>query len=440
MFCRAEDRPERIVVELNEIWSPTQEHRELRLQQDADCRAETLRPSFNRTDWRVAPVDFPRERPHLAPAAEDVKDAAARNSNAGRGAVGIHASMLPQYDSASTVNNSPGSVRTSILLPAFNAAKTITNALASVRGQSDAAWECVVVDDGSSDETAALVSQAARLDSRIRLVQRPHRGLVEALNEGLRHCRAPLIVRMDADDVMRRDRLAAQAAALDADPTLSAVGCHVRIFPRHGLSPRLREYETWLNSLRSADDVNRDAFVECPIAHPSLMMRRGMASLAYRDAGWPEDYDLVLRALEAGLRIGVVAKRLLMWRDRADSLSRTSNLYDVERFTACKAHYLVQRFLARHAEYVLWGYGATGRSLRRALLRYGKNPSHIVEVKRSRIGQRIHDAPVISIDELHALRGQPIIVSVARAAPRHEIRTAMAAMQFVEGVDFVCCA
>lgn len=334
----------------------------------------------------------------------------------------------------------PGSVRTSILLPAFNAANTITSALASIRHQTDAAWECIVVDDGSSDDTAALVSEAARIDSRIRLVQQPHRGLVATLNEGLRHCRAPLIVRMDADDLMRRDRLAEQAAALDANPTLSAVGCHVRIFPRHGLSPRLREYETWLNSLRSADDVTRDAFVECPIAHPSLMMRRGMASLAYRDAGWPEDYDLVLRALGAGLRIGVVPRRLLMWRDHTGSLSRTSNLYDVERFTACKAHHLAQGFLARHAEYVLWGYGATGRSLRRALLLHGKSPSHIVEVKRSRIGQRIHAAPVIAIDKLHALRGQPILVSVARAGPRHEIRTAMAAMQFVEGADFVCCA
>jgi hypothetical protein len=89
---------------------------------------------------------------------------------------------------------------------------------------------------------------------------------------------------------------------------------------------------------------------------------------------------------------------------------------------------------------VLWGYGGTGRMLRKALADHGKTPSHIVEVKAGRLGQRIHDAPVIPAGELPALRGARIVVSVARPGPRSEIRQAMAAMGFVEGVDFVCAA
>jgi hypothetical protein len=206
------------------------------------------------------------------------------------------------------------------------------------------------------------------------------------------------------------------------------------------MSPRLREYETWLNGLRSAGEIARDAYVECPVAHPTLMMRHAVADLGYRDRSWPEDYDLILRALTLGMRIGVVPRRLLAWRDRPDSLCRTEPSYDVTRFTACKAHYLALSFLSRVDQYVLWGYGDTGRALRRALAVHGKRPSHIVEVKASRIGQRIHGAPVIPIEQLPALRGQPVVVSVARAAPRGEIRAAMRQMQFVEGVDFVCAA
>jgi glycosyltransferase involved in cell wall biosynthesis len=328
----------------------------------------------------------------------------------------------------------------SVLVPAWNAARTVTACLKSVQRQTLIDWECVVVDDGSSDTTAALVGSLAATDARLTLVTTPRRGLVHALNEGLGRCRAPLIARMDADDVMRPERLAAQADALERDATLAAVGCHVRIFPRATMSPRLQEYETWLNGMRSADDVGRDAFVECPVAHPTLMMRRAMANLHYCDRGWPEDYDLVLRALTSGLRVGVVTRRLLLWRDRADSWSRTNPAYDVGQFTACKAHYLARGFLAATASYVLWGYGATGRTLRRALTRYGKTPSHIVEVKASRVGQRIHGAPVIRIAELAALRGQRIVVSVARIGPRSEIRDALAAMRFVEGQDFVCAA
>jgi GT2 family glycosyltransferase len=285
-----------------------------------------------------------------------------------------------------------------------------------------------------------MAGAAARRDKRVRVVTTPHQGLVAALNEGLRHCTAPLVARMDADDVMRRDRLASQAAALDRDGALAAVGSHVRIFPRSRLSPRLREYECWLNGLIAASDVARDAFVECPVAHPTLMMRREMAALGYEDHGWPEDYDLVLRALATGMRIGVVPRRLVAWRDRPAGLSRTDERYAGGRFTACKAHYLAAGFLKGTASYLLWGYGSTGRQLCRALAALGKQPSHIVEIKRSRLGQRIHGAPVIAPGEVPPLRGTPLVVSVARAGPRAEIRAALAAMRFVDGVDFICAA
>jgi GT2 family glycosyltransferase len=245
---------------------------------------------------------------------------------------------------------------------------------------------------------------------------------------------------MDADDAMHRERLASQSLVLDRDSTLSAVGCHVRMFPRTGMTPRLREYECWLNTLCSADDVARDAFVECPVAHPSLMMRRGVAALGYLDRDWPEDYDLVLRVLAAGMKVGVVPRRLLSWRDRPDGLSRTDGRYRLERFTACKAHYLARGFLSRTSSYTLWGYGSTGRALRRALVADGKAPSHIVEIKSGRLGERIHGAPVVPPAAVPELRGVPLIVSVARIGPRSEIRRALSGMGFVEGRDYVCAA
>jgi glycosyltransferase involved in cell wall biosynthesis len=257
-----------------------------------------------------------------------------------------------------------------VLVPAHNADATLEACLASIRRQTEPRWECVVVDDGSTDGTAGLARAAARMDPRFRVIATDHGGIVAALNEGLRHCGAPLVARMDADDVIHRSRLALQADLLDQDPTLTAAGCHVRIFPRRSMAPRLRDYERWLNSLRSPEDVARDAFVECPVAHPTLMMRRRMAALGYADKGWPEDYDLVLRALGGGMRIGMLPRRLVAWRSRPDSLSRTHERYGVARFTACKAHHLAAGFLSRHDSYILCGYGATGKSLRRALERW----------------------------------------------------------------------
>jgi glycosyltransferase involved in cell wall biosynthesis len=331
--------------------------------------------------------------------------------------------------------------RVSVLLPARDAAATLPTSLRSLERQSLSDWECVVVDDGSRDATLAIARAAATHDPRFVVVATPPSGLVAALNTGLARCRADLVARMDADDVMHRDRLAVQAQVLADTPRLWAVGAHVRIFPRAQLAAGWRVYERWLNGIASAERVRAEAFVECPVVHPTLMMRRPeLAALGYRDVGWPEDYDLVLRALARGLEIAVVPRRLLAWRDRPDRLSRTGASYALPRFTAIKAAFLAEQFLARTDHYVLWGYGFTGRALRRALLAHGKRASHIVEVHPGRLGNTIHGAPVVPPEALPGLAPLPVVVSVARAGPRDQIRAAMTDMGFRETRDFVCAA
>jgi glycosyltransferase involved in cell wall biosynthesis len=330
-----------------------------------------------------------------------------------------------------------GAPEVSVLLPVFNGADTLRRALASVRRQRGIDWECVVVDDGSNDASAWLAQEASREDPRFRCVFGPHRGIVAALRMGVSSCRAPLIARMDADDIMVSGRLLKQADALREEPRLAAVGTHVELFPRGGLREGRLAYESWLNSLRSARDVEADAFVECPIAHPTLMVRTDvLRELSYREAGWPEDYDLILRLLGAGYRVGVVPEVLLRWRDSPHRLSRTSATYSTRRFVACKAAFLADGFLASSERYVLWGYGGTGRLLRRELARYAKTPAYIVELHPGRLGQIIAGARVIPPERLPTVERLPIVVSVAGAVARNQIREALARMGFVEVDDY----
>jgi hypothetical protein len=245
---------------------------------------------------------------------------------------------------------------------------------------------------------------------------------------------------MDADDFMHRERLARQLAALATDPTLSGVGCHVRSFPRP-LSDGMRRYETWLSGIVTPEDVAREAFIECPIAHPTLMLRSEVLhDLGYRDLGWPEDHDLILRLLASGKRLSVVPERLHGWRDGPTRLSRTHPAYTLARFTACRAHFLARGLLAHDDAYVLWGYGQTGRALCRDLGRLGKKPSTIIDVHPRRIGNEIQGARVLPPESLEQRAQLPIVVSVAGAKPRAEIRSALERMRYVEGRDFVCAA
>jgi hypothetical protein len=269
----------------------------------------------------------------------------------------------------------------------------------------------------------------------------PHGGIVAALATGLAECPPPLVARMDADLLKHRERLAAQRAALDADPGLAAVGGHVRFFPRRTMTDGLRDYERWLRSLRDETAVRADAFVECPIAHPTLMIRRSvLAALDYRDAGWPEDYDLVLRLLAAGHRLGMVPRRLLAWRDSPERLTRRHPAYAQERIVACKAAFLADGFLAGHEGYVLWGHGGTGRALRRALAAHDKRPTFVVEVHPGRIGNRIAGAPVVAPEALADVPRGRLVASVAGAEARGLIRGFLATLGWIETRDYVVAA
>jgi len=331
--------------------------------------------------------------------------------------------------------------RVSVLLPVFDAASTLATTLRSIQRQSETNWECIVVDDGSTDASSDIARLQSATDPRFRVVRAEHRGLVSALNIGISQCRGRYVARMDADDLMHRSRLARQADALDAAPELAGLGCGVRIFPRASLGAGLRAYERWINGVDSETRLLDEVLVECPIAHPTLMIRREvLRSLAYRDCGWPEDYDLVLRALRSGHRLGVVAERLLAWRNLPTRLSRTSDTYAVERFVDCKAAHIAKTLLKDDDQYALWGYGATGRALQRALRAHGKRPAVILELHPGRIGNQIAGAPVVHPDLWLTARTHRLVVSVAGEKARSQIREALARAELRERIDFVCAA
>ncbi len=334
--------------------------------------------------------------------------------------------------------------RVSILLPVWNAGETLTAALRSIERQRESRWECVIVDDGSTDASAPIAAGFAKRDPRFRLLSRAHEGLVAALNAGAAECRAPLVARMDADDWMHRDRLALQCDSLDRHPELDAAGTFVRSFPRRQLEGGARRYEAWLRSLETPHAIWRDRFVECGIAHPTWLIRRSrLAELAYRDCGWPEDYDLLLRLLARGPCVGVVPRRLLGWRHAEHRTSRRDGRYALDRFTACRAHFLSRDFLGQARAYVLWGHGPTARGLRRALESLGHDPAAIVEVHPRRLGQLIRGTPVVPPAALSAdadLRVLPLIAAVSGAEPRARIRADLEARGYRDGLDFVCAA
>lgn len=329
--------------------------------------------------------------------------------------------------------------RISVLMAVRNEEEHLGAALASLQRQSLTAWELMVVDDGSGDGTAALLAAAAGRDPRIRVLTRPPRGLVPALNEGLHACRAELVARMDGDDISHPQRLALQVAHLDKHPGVDLLASAVRHFPRPLVTDGMRAYESWQNGLLNHAQIEDDLFVESPFAHPSVAFRRAvvLAAGGYRDRGWAEDYDLWLRLAHRGCRFARLPETLLFWRERPERLTRTAANCSADAFRACKVHHLKNGFLRDHGRVTLWGAGLEGKAWRRILAAEGIAVNRWAEVDRRKIGQTIHAAPVVPIDELRPGSG-PILVTVGAKGARAQVRAWAAQRRLAEGRDFVC--
>lgn len=327
----------------------------------------------------------------------------------------------------------------SVLLPVRNEERFLPAALASLARQTLGDWELVAVNDGSSDATGAILDAAAASDPRLRVLHLPPTGLVAALNAGLAACRAPLVARMDGDDICHPRRLEQQKAFFDDYPGVTLVACRVRHVPRQQLTDGMRAYENWQNNLLDHADIVRDLFVESPFTHPSVMFRRDtvLALGGYRDQGWPEDYDLWLRLARSGARFARLSEVLFYWRDRPERLTRTADEYALDAFRACKAHHLCQSFLAGVNEVTLWGAGIEGKAWRRAILTEGVAVRRWVEVDPRKLGQSIHGAPVVGIERLAPSDGKTLVTVGARGA-REQVRAFAALAGLREGEDFLC--
>lgn len=327
----------------------------------------------------------------------------------------------------------------SILLPVRNEERLLPAALASLARQTLTDWELVAVNDGSTDATGAILDNAAGNDPRVRVLHRPPAGLVASLNAGLEACRAPLVARMDGDDLCHPLRLQLQTTFLDKHPAITLLACRVRHVPRQTLSDGMRAYETWQNRLLEHDDIMRDLYVESPFTHPSVMFRRDAVRAlgGYRDRGWPEDYDLWLRMARSGSRFARLPETLFFWRDRPERMTRTADEYTLNAFRNCKVDHLRQAFLARVAETTLWGAGTEGKAWRQVLHREGIAVRRWIEVDPRKIGQIIHGAPVVGIEALGPGHGK-ILVTVGAKGAREQIREFARSKGLDEGVDFLC--
>jgi glycosyltransferase involved in cell wall biosynthesis len=126
------------------------------------------------------------------------------------------------------------SPRVSVVIPAYNVGNYLEVALLSLSQQTLVEFEAIIVDDGSTDESAEIARRFVKRDPRFRLVQKANGGLSSARNAGIAAARSPYIALLDGDDAYNLDKLTSHVAILDADPKVGVVYSGSRLIGEDG--------------------------------------------------------------------------------------------------------------------------------------------------------------------------------------------------------------
>ena len=248
--------------------------------------------------------------------------------------------------------------RVTVLMPVYNAAATVREAVDSVLAQTYGDFEFLIIDDGSSDETARIVRSYD--DPRIRSESNGQNlGVVRTLNKGLDLARGEYLVRMDADDVSLPDRLARQVAFMDEHPTVGACGSWV--VTMGDKTADILRYPC------APEDIKAHLLFYNVIVHPSVCLRQAAfpANELRYDEGFPhaEDFELWQRACRA-FPLANIDRVLLRHRIHEHSVTRRNQSAQAETLRRIDYRSLMELGIDPDEEQL---------SLHRRISEYGQN-------------------------------------------------------------------
>ena len=230
----------------------------------------------------------------------------------------------------------PSEPAISVLMPVYNTERYVAEAVESILAQTFGDFEFIIIDDGSTDGSRAILERYAKQDDRIRLISRPNIGIVGARNEALGLARGELIAVMDSDDVALPERFEVQVAYFREHPEVVCLGSMVQLIDEAG---RFLFEENRPTDQEAIQEVALRG--HCPLDHCSMMMRRE-AVLAVNgydpELFLAEDLDLVLRLSERGKVVNLPqVLQKYRWHNQSISVNKHACMIDCGKLAVLRA-------------------------------------------------------------------------------------------------------
>ena len=197
----------------------------------------------------------------------------------------------------------------SVVMSVYNGQEYLRLAMDSILGQTFGEFEFIIVDDGSTDASMDIIRSYG--DARIRVIRQQNTGIAGALNNGVNAARGKYIARMDADDISHPDRLRLQYEYMEKNHSVDIIGTQAYMINEEGdvIGKKTKPVSSYV--------IAKAIEYACPIIHPTYLARKEVYKElgGYREKFPPaEDYDFLLRAIDAGKKLENLDKHLLYYR------------------------------------------------------------------------------------------------------------------------------
>lgn len=299
----------------------------------------------------------------------------------------------------------------SILMPMKNASRYVGEAIESIVAQTYGNWELIIVDDHSTDNSVETVRSFANVDRRIHLFPNKGEGILPALQTASGRVSGTTITRMDADDLMPKDKLAVLRSTLNQADAKTLVTGKSRYFGEKEISLGYQKYEEWLNGVVDRQSFFTEIYRECTIASPNWMTRTAdfQAMGGYERIQYPEDYDMVFRLRNAGFTVKGIDQVTHLWREHPNRTSRHSAVYQQASFFRLKMDYFLKSEIKPDQHLVVWGAGKKGKLVAKRLIE-ANLPFTWMDWRHERYQAGIYSQPIVPIENFEAIE-QPIVIS-----------------------------
>ncbi len=330
------------------------------------------------------------------------------------------------------------SPKISVILPFYNARDTLGRSISSIANQAYTDWECILADNNSTDGSREIAKLWRRKDNRFRLITETRQGVTYASNAAAEVASGKYVARMDADDVALPERLELQHRFLRDNPDYDVVSGKVIYKTTLKATAGFKRYVSWVNAVDTYEKIIYQRFIESPIVNPTALWRRevGKKLGLYRHGDFPEDYEMWLRWLGQGVKIGKVPEAILEWHDSDSRLTRTHPIYKEEAFYRIKSQYLawhLEEVNPCHPKVAVWGASRISRRWLRFIEAEGIEVDFFIDTK---INRKL-DTPVVYYEDIPSANECFVLVYMKHTNIRRQIHDFLVNRGFEEGKHFL---